>query len=137
MEENDPMKILEDRTFASKRELEDVELVEDLMDRRRNPNQTDAKDVSGRKEAVEITNAKQLITSRLKQDEDEIKDMLKKQQDVLKDCDNEDEGDNEILKPSFKFRIGSGKGSMLSKKLNTVKKEQKKNSLGINKLGIK
>jgi len=138
MEENDPMKILEDRTFASKRELEDVELVEDLMDRRRNPNQTDAKDVSGRKEAVEITNAKQLITSRLKQDEDEIKDMLKKQRDVLKDCDNEDEGDNEILKPSFKFRIGSGKESMLSKKLEGVKKVQKnKNNLGINKLGIK
>lgn len=137
MEENDPMKILEDRTFASKRELEDVELVEDLMDRRRNPNQTDAKDVSGRKEAVEITNAKQLITSRLKQDEDEIKDMLKKQRDVLKDCDNEDEGDNEILKPSFKFRIGSGKESMLSKKIEGVKKDRKKNNLGINKLGIK
>ena len=117
------MKVLEDRTFASKRELEDVEMVEDLMDKRRNPTQTDSRNVVDRREVSEVTLAKRLITDRLKRDEDEIAEMLGKQVEVLTDKKlDDDEDDHEILKPSFKFRIGGCKESMLSKKLNGVKK---------------
>lgn len=139
MLENDPMKVLEDRTFASKKELEDVEMVEDLMDKRRNPTQTDSRNVVDRREVSEVTLAKRLITDRLKRDEDEIAEMLGKQVEVLTDKKlDDDEDDHEILKPSFKFRIGGCKESMLSKKLNGVKKsekESKKTSFGIRKKG--
>lgn len=119
MQENDPMKILEDRTFASKRELEDVELVEDLMERRRLPGQTDATDVVERKELKEVTVAKNLIMSRLKGDEEEIKLMLIKQHKAL-ELEVDGEEGNDILKPSFKFRIG-GDNSIPSKKTSTKK----------------
>merc|ERR1712071_155291 len=140
MLENDPMKVLEDRTFASKKELEDVEMVEDLMDKRRNPTQTDSRNVVDRREFSEVTLAKRLITDRLQRDEDEIKEMLGKQVQVLTDTKvDDDEDDHEILKPSFKFRIGGCKESMLSKKLDGIKKsekESKKTSFGIRKKGM-
>jgi len=139
MLENDPMKVLEDRTFASKKELEDVEMVEDLMDKRRNPTQTDSRNVVGRRELSEVQMAKKLITDRLQQDENEINEMLSSQVEVLTDKKlDDDEEDHEILKPSFKFRIGGCKESMLSKKLDGVKKsekESKKTSFGIRKKG--
>jgi len=114
IEDNNPMKLLEDRTFASKRELEDVELVEDLIDARRMPSQTDAGSVANRKMAGEVQEAKVLIQAQIDGDEAEIKKMLLKQNIAVLDSDDSDD-DQESLKPQFKFRIGDSKSSSLAK----------------------
>jgi len=129
IEDNNPMKLLEDRTFASKRELEDVELVEDLMDARRKPGQTDAGSVANRKMQGEVQQAKQLIQEQLDRDEEEIKSLLRKQNVVV--FDNDDDEDSEALKPAYKFRIGKDSGSTISesKKTTSDKKQPVKKGL--------
>ena len=143
VEDNNPMKLLEDRTFASKRELEEVELLEDLQDLRTKPSQTDAGDLLTKKHTNEVDRAKALILEREQTDEAEIKDMLIKQNTVeLKD---EDGGDMDTLKPKLSIRVtetGMESTDNSSKKVSLKNSENSKSSSSVmskkvSSLGIK
>jgi len=103
IEDNNPMKLLEDRTLASKNELEQVELLEDLQEIREKPSQTDAKDLLNMRNLNELEKAKLLLQEGAKNDELEIKEMLIKQNTVILE---EDENDNmDIMKPKLVIRV--------------------------------
>jgi len=105
IQDNNPMKLLEDRTFASKRELEAVELLEDLQDVRRRPNNTDATGLLEKRHISDVEKARILLRRQHEEDEDEINTMLLKQNAIIVQ-DEIDDDDNDKLKPKLSIRIG-------------------------------
>lgn len=138
IEKNNPMKLLEDRTLASRKELEDVEMLEDLQEIRQAPTNTDAGSLLTKKMNAEVENARKMILSREKQDEHEIITMLKKQKEIeLID----EEGDNmDVMKPRMQIRItekgmesvdNEEKSKKMSKSSGPLPGSSKASSLGI------
>lgn len=114
IEANNPMKLLEDRTFASKRELEDVELLEDLQELHQRPDQTDAGSLLRGRHLNEVEKIKRKIKEEQREDERELLAMLKKQKQV--ELVDEENDSMDIMKPKMLIRIteeGMKSGSSL------------------------
>jgi len=103
IEKNNPMKLLEDRTLASRKELEEVELLEDLQEIRNAPSNTDAGDLLMKKINAEVEDARKTLLAREKEDEHEIISMLKKQKEV--ELEDEAGDDMDKMKPKMVIRI--------------------------------
>jgi len=102
LEERDPMKVLEERTLSMKNELLDEEIIEDLMDARARPKLTDPGDIKDERENTEVEKAKKMILSQRLEDEEEVREMLRSQNVVIL---NDEDEDNDVMKPKTKVHI--------------------------------
>ena len=96
------MKVLEERTLSMKNELLDEEIIEDLMDARARPKLTDPGDIKEERENSEVEKAKKVILGQRLQDEQEVMEMLKSQNVVIL---NDEDEDNDVMKPKTKVHI--------------------------------